>query len=249
MKKHISFAIPLLLSYLVLGTNVQADVINDSGSFQISLDKESKKLIRDPSEGKFFDEQNLTIGDKITKELLINNEGKKPMKLFFHIEDLAINDDNRELSDEILTSMKMKMTFNNTKTNESEVIYEGNLIDIKDDKLLGVFNVEEEGSLVTEVSVPNEINETWLNHGVSTLWVFKAEVADDMKDDSINNSKDNSSDSKDASTGIDKIVDKVHSILNGKYSKTYDKSIAGILVIFITLSGAYIVYYIMHSKK
>lgn len=238
MKKHIIFTVPLLLSCLMLGTSVQADTANKNGSFQISLDKESKKLIRDPSEGKFFDEQSLTIGDKVTKELLVNNKGNKPMELFFHIEDLDANNENRELSDEILTNMKMKMTFNDEKTNKSKIIYEGNLIDIKENKSLGVFDVGEKGSLITEVSVPNEINETWLNHSVSTLWIFQAELPDDKNDES-----------SDISSELDKIKDKIHNILNGESSKTYDKSIVGILVVFLTLAGVYIIYYIVHSRR
>lgn len=238
MKKHIIFTVPLLLYCLMLGTNVQADTTNKSGSFQISLDKESKKLIRDPSEGKFFNEQNMAVGDKVTKELLVDNKGSKPMELFFHIEDLESNDKNRELSDEILTNMKMKMTFNNEKTNKSEVIYEGNLIDIKENKSLGVFDVGEKGFLITEVSVPNEINETWLNHEVSTLWVFQAELPDDKNGESSS-----------ISSELDKIKDKIHNILNGESSKTYDKSIVGILVVFITLAGVYIIYYLIYTRK
>lgn len=177
--KKLLVALPIL-SCLWGSQLVSADTVNNTnGMFQLSLDKNSQKLIKEPNDEMFFNESSLVANQTIEKSLVIKNDGKKSMKLLFHIEDTALNDSNREVTNDMLEKLSMKMVYKDDDTNKEEVIYDGNIKGVSENIILGNFDSGDSGLLTTYVTTPANISGSWLNNSVSTIWVFQGDVVDD----------------------------------------------------------------------
>ena len=158
---------------------VLADTVsNSNGVFQLSLDKNSEKLIKQPDDGVFFNVDSLTANQTIEKSLEIRNNGNKKMKLLFHVEDSELNNEYRDISNEMLNDISMRMIYKDDKTGEERVIYDGNLKGTIENIVLGSFSNGDSGKLTTYVTTPSDISSSWLNKSVSTKWVFQGDIID-----------------------------------------------------------------------
>ena len=172
-------ALPIL-SCLWGNQVVLADTVsNSNGVFQLSLDKNSEKLIKQPDDGVFFNVDSLTANQTIEKSLEIRNNGNKKMKLLFHVEDSELNNEYRDISNEMLNDISMRMIYKDDKTGEERVIYDGNLKGTIENIVLGSFSNGDSGKLTTYVTTPSDISSSWLNKSVSTKWVFQGDILED----------------------------------------------------------------------
>lgn len=184
--RRLLVALPIL-SCLWGSQIVSADTINNaSGMFQLSLDKNSQKLVKEPNDEMFFNETSLVANQTIEKSLIIKNDGKNSMKLLFHVEDTALNDSNREVTNDMLEKLSMKMVYKDDATNKEEIIYDGNIRGVNENIVLGNFDSGDSGLLTTYVTTPANIDSSWLNNSVSTIWVFQGDITEDINPEKPN---------------------------------------------------------------
>ncbi len=134
--------------------------------FKIIYKDDTEKLIKN-HENFFANFPILLPGDRYTDSVHISNNSKEPIKLYFHTSIFEEND----LLDEVM--LKIYGEFDN----ESRLIYDGTIRgkELFDNILLADLNGGEEGKVIFEIYVPEELDNDYVLLDSEVIWNFLTE--------------------------------------------------------------------------
>ena len=134
--------------------------------FKITYKDDTKKLIKN-HENFFANFPVLLPGDRYTDSVDIRNNSKEPVKLYFHTSILEEN----ELLDKVM--LKIYEDFDN----KSRLVYDGTIRgkELFDNTLLADMNGGEEGKVIFEIYVPEELDNDYVLSGSEVVWNFLTE--------------------------------------------------------------------------
>ena len=105
-------------------------------------------------------------GDTWEDQVLIDNKYERPVKIYFHSETIADEDDI--LVDKLILTIK----------NDDKVIYNGPLEGVADKTLLGEYKKGDSTDFTYSLYVPWELNNKYALTKTKTKWIFECELDD-----------------------------------------------------------------------